>query len=428
MTGGAQEVKHKLTAMTLMVRRRIGNRFTLLKDAGFFPSKRKTRGAGSLDRAKSRLGDKSSSFFEDVQSFKKVIAIWHPWDDAVLLNSIWCVWEIYVATRAGMNVVFFLSQSQRSDISEHLPNRFENLVDKVDDFQVENCQSYHRRQKKRILRAAAAEERNFNSKIKHIVLNFCLERALKTVQNSPKFSLQDKAYASLLPVMSFVSRKLGKVGQCLSLCEESLTLSKRLYGKETAEVARDTNNLAVVFKELGDNQLAIKLHFEALAIMKQLFGVNNIYVAQDINNLAALLAEVGRYDEAEELFEQSLNIKLDYYGPDHESVASGMTNLALLYQKIGKYAEAGELHRGALKIRVKSNLLVKEAAESSSYMAEVLESLSGIKRPSESEKLKSLAKGFVDDAFRFAKKSGDPELVVALEKRHGERQSRTSIA
>uniref|UniRef100_A0A7S3LK15 Uncharacterized protein n=1 Tax=Aplanochytrium stocchinoi TaxID=215587 RepID=A0A7S3LK15_9STRA len=357
----------------------------------------------------------NSNFFNEISLFKKALVVWSPWTLDIPLTSMWCVWEMYVSTKAGVKFSICFSEKEEVKFATHLPKHFDNVLEKIQEFKVENCKSHHRRLKKRILAAIDSlnlKENAFNSEIINMIESAFLDKALKTISKGAMFNTNGTQFVEFLPSLSSLCRKLGRMDQCEELCRESVALSKKLYGKDRAETARDINNLAVLLCEKGDKKEAIKLHYEALNIMKSIFGLHNVYVATDLNNLASLLAEESRHEEAENLFEQSLNIKLDYYGPDHEAVAVGMTNLALLYHKIGKFSAAEKLHRTALDIRKKSELHRDKIAETCCYLADILIKIGTPKSMSE-------AKDLIIEAKRFVKRSKNDELAAAILSKYG---------
>jgi tetratricopeptide (TPR) repeat protein len=98
------------------------------------------------------------------------------------------------------------------------------------------------------------------------------------------------------------------------------------------------------------------LYQRALAINEKTLGPEHPNVARDLNNLALLYEVTGRYAEAEPLYQRALASGEKTFGPDHPGLAIRLNNLAGLYEVTGRYAEAEPLYRGALTIMVKARL------------------------------------------------------------------------
>jgi len=74
-------------------------------------------------------------------------------------------------------------------------------------------------------------------------------------------------------------------------------------------------------------------------------------VASSLNDLANLYRFMGQYSQAEPLYQRALKIREAKLGPDHTDVASSLNGLAGLYESMGQYAQAEPLYQRALKIR-----------------------------------------------------------------------------
>ena len=72
-----------------------------------------------------------------------------------------------------------------------------------------------------------------------------------------------------------------------------------------------------------------------------------------MNNLAELYRTLGDAAKAEPLYNRAIGIWEGTYGPDHPNIAAGLSNLALLYSQKADYVHAEEVIQRALKIREK---------------------------------------------------------------------------
>ena len=110
------------------------------------------------------------------------------------------------------------------------------------------------------------------------------------------------------------------------------------------------NNLANLYKDMGQYAKAEPLYQRSLKIRESKLGPDHPDVATSLNNLAALYADMGQYAKAEPLYQRSLKISESKLGPDHPDVATSLNNLASLYKDMGQYAKAEPLYQRSLKI------------------------------------------------------------------------------
>lgn len=71
-------------------------------------------------------------------------------------------------------------------------------------------------------------------------------------------------------------------------------------------------------------------------------GTQNLDYAINLNNLANLYKEIGQYDKAEMFFLESIQIKKKILGIEHSDYASSLNNIGLLYFARGNLEKAGE--------------------------------------------------------------------------------------
>ena len=69
-----------------------------------------------------------------------------------------------------------------------------------------------------------------------------------------------------------------------------------------------------------------------------------------LNNLAELYRVMGEYAKAEPLYQEGLRIFQKVLGPEHRETATILNNLASLYQEMSEYAKAEPLLQEALQI------------------------------------------------------------------------------
>lgn len=131
---------------------------------------------------------------------------------------------------------------------------------------------------------------------------------------------------------------------------ETLRLAEERFGPADPKVAVELNNLAEVYRLMGDYEAAEPLYVRALELDEQNLDPGNPDLATSLNNLALLYRAQDRLSEAEALYERSLDILQKALGPRHPNVAKSLNNLAVLYDAQGRHAEAATLIERAVSI------------------------------------------------------------------------------
>jgi len=78
--------------------------------------------------------------------------------------------------------------------------------------------------------------------------------------------------------------------------------------------------------------------------VKKVLGEEHPSTAISYNNLAELYRNIGEYQKAEPLYLKALNIREKILGEEHPSTATSYNNLAGLYRNIGEYQKAEPLY------------------------------------------------------------------------------------
>jgi len=132
--------------------------------------------------------------------------------------------------------------------------------------------------------------------------------------------------------------------------EEMLQILEAKLGPEHPDVATSLNNLAGLYKSMGDYEKALPLYKRALDIREKVLGTQHPSVATTLNNLAGLYKSMGDYEKALPLYQRALDIREKVLGTQHPFVATTLNNLAGLYYHTERYEEALPLFERSLKI------------------------------------------------------------------------------
>jgi tetratricopeptide (TPR) repeat protein len=142
----------------------------------------------------------------------------------------------------------------------------------------------------------------------------------------------------------------GRHVEALALANQSCDLARRDLGESNPHFATSLNNLAELYRSMGDSVAAEPLLCRALEIRRRALGEEHPDFSASLNNLATLFDSMGKYAAAEPLHRQALDIVRKTLGEEHPDFASSLSNLASLYRSMGKYAAAEPLYRQALEI------------------------------------------------------------------------------
>ncbi|PAV12059.1 hypothetical protein ASJ81_07905 [Methanosarcina spelaei] len=135
-----------------------------------------------------------------------------------------------------------------------------------------------------------------------------------------------------------------------SMYEEMLQILEAKLGPENPSVATALNNLAGLYKRMGEYEKALQLYQRTLDIREKTLGSQHPDFATTLNNFAELYRQMGEYEKALSLYQKALEIDEKVLGPYHPSVATTIDNLALLYRQMGEYEKALQLSQRALEI------------------------------------------------------------------------------
>ncbi len=110
------------------------------------------------------------------------------------------------------------------------------------------------------------------------------------------------------------------------------------------------NNLAQVYRVMGDYKKAVDFFEQALLSDTQLLDELHPYITTRRSNLATTYIELGEYEKAKELLEKALNSELQRFDEQHPNVAKVKSNLGVAYFYLGKCKEAESLLKEVVEL------------------------------------------------------------------------------
>ncbi|MEZ6057038.1 MAG: tetratricopeptide repeat protein [Planctomycetaceae bacterium] len=202
-----------------------------------------------------------------------------------------------------------------------------------------------------LIRLADASLRNGDRKSAEKSLRHALHNLdHHTVQGNTEWQLQLREEASLMLVDLCISRR--------EFQEASATLTRLLDAPSTVpEEKRDARLLAlksrlaslrVLEREYAE---AEPLQRECLELSRKIDGRQSAEVAKHLESLSLTLSQLGKNDEADTLIQESISICEHVYGDGHEEVARALDQRAALLYRAKKTQEAEALERHADALR-----------------------------------------------------------------------------
>jgi len=185
-----------------------------------------------------------------------------------------------------------------------------------------------------------------------VLTTFAVSGHCDQISNAPNTSgLSDDPKALNAKVLTLF--QAGRYAEAIPLAQRALAIWENDLGPEHPFVSTGLNNLAGLYKTMGELAKAEPLLLRALAIREKVRGPEHSDVATSLNNLAALYDDMGAYSKAETFYTRALAILEKVKGPEHADTAACRNNLAKLYDNMGAYAKAEPLYMHALGVWVK---------------------------------------------------------------------------
>jgi CHAT domain-containing protein/tetratricopeptide (TPR) repeat protein len=183
----------------------------------------------------------------------------------------------------------------------------------------------------------------------------------------------------------------GKTNEALALAIKVRDIREEVVGNKHPDYATSLNNLAWLYKGMGENARALPLFSEALQVREKVLGKKHPSYSTSLNDLAGLYLDMGENARALPLFKEALEVREEVLGKKHPDYANSLSGLALLYQGMGENARALPLLKEALEVREK--VLGKKHPDYATLKEalEVREKVLGKKHPDYATSLNNLA-------------------------------------
>jgi tetratricopeptide (TPR) repeat protein len=133
--------------------------------------------------------------------------------------------------------------------------------------------------------------------------------------------------------------------------ERALKIHLDVKGRVYAGTAFVYNNLATLYRALGDYDKSLEYHHICLDIKKELYpDYSNPTIASSLNNIGVVYQEKKDYQKALEYYSKALEIRLKVLPANHQDQAASYTNMGHNYEFLNEYQLALEHTQKALDI------------------------------------------------------------------------------
>jgi tetratricopeptide (TPR) repeat protein len=166
---------------------------------------------------------------------------------------------------------------------------------------------------------------------------------------------------SLANTLHFLGASAGRQSdfqRAATLLSESLALARQDASLK-AQIPPLLNNLAIVYKRLGDYEQARSLLENGLAEVQQ--AGDKVSTATSLANLGNIYTLQGNFPQAAAVHRESLLLR--HTVGDQRGLASSLTNLAELAVATGHYERAARLHGVAERLRVELKVPLTAVAQ-----------------------------------------------------------------
>ena len=140
--------------------------------------------------------------------------------------------------------------------------------------------------------------------------------------------------------------RAGSYEEARDTCKECHELALSHFGADHPVTASATNNLALMYKSLGEQSMAVSMYRTSLDGYRAALGANHRSTATAASNLALALRDLGgdeQLEEARTLLEDALRARESELGAEHPEVAVEQQHLASVSRLAGDLDGAAAL-------------------------------------------------------------------------------------
>jgi len=171
------------------------------------------------------------------------------------------------------------------------------------------------------------------------------EAAIQDLDAAPKG--ETLTAAKLRNNLAMIYKGLGQHAQAETHCVHALNALETAMGRDHEEVAALYNNLGTLYYTVGFANEAKQMFAHGLAIREKLLPMYHSDIAQSLTNLATAKHELGEDDEALQDFARAVSILQRNIQEKASSYEAATEDYATLLEALGKFDEAEDIRHKA---------------------------------------------------------------------------------
>ena len=311
-----------------------------------------------------------AEFEPKVTEIGHVLAMMAPWDKPLYLSRIWCVFEMFTATKLGADkckVDIVMPPAEMKAFEADVVDGgggIEAVFKVFGATRIEDAEASVEADKTAILKQVAAgpghQELNngVNALLRRWVFDVIHGLAERRGREAAALGVEEGAEKKLLEHANFcdtVGHMMldnGEHDGALVQFREGLAIRETKLGKNHPDTATSYNSIGWVFNcYQGKHDEALVEYRKSLAIQEANFGKDHPDTASAYNSIGSALKNQGKHDEALVEFRKSLAIRESKLGKDHLSTAKSYSSIGAVLYNQGKYDEALVMYHRGLVIR-----------------------------------------------------------------------------
>jgi tetratricopeptide (TPR) repeat protein len=281
-------------------------------------------------------------FYECFKTINSFVMVLVNWQDPEYAKRSWCVFEAYMARKAGMsNIILAMSPSEeqhlidvmiRNQISQQFLQTYLSSVD------VESAKAKEPADEQAILQLI----REFGvSEVNSVILGNLKQWMVQGGDVALKTVGENTMEAGKICMARYaVYTAVGEVNSALEWAEKALNIYIKVYGLEHQEVATAYNNVGARLRELGRLDEALVANDKAFTIYNNILGADDPATITARSWKANILKDQGKLEEALVIFDEVLQSRRRVLGEHHPNTVLGMANKADCLRSLKQYDKA----------------------------------------------------------------------------------------
>ena len=146
----------------------------------------------------------------------------------------------------------------------------------------------------------------------------------------------------------------GQAREALDLAVQAVDLTREVWGDDYYLTANRWFDAAQLYRALGENASAEQLYLKTLSLRKRILGREHPDYVAVLDALAVHYQVLGEFDRAEKILREAGDLDKVIWGERHPAYATQLNNLGMMFHAAGKPAAAVDLLNESAEIRRES--------------------------------------------------------------------------